>query len=317
MAVFNASILMRELRKASGLTQKRVAEGVCSRSTLCAIERGDFKPDWFIFRNVMMKLNVDPTRYYNDIVSEDETYVYNQQAINSKLLTAIDIEGLKSQISKMEQDKRFAKGNGYLLLLASKSAMHHYEPCLDPDLAFKYAMEYLKILRSDFEIDKIPTYFLSPSELLTVNKIGNTYAFSGNHEKALEIFYMTLDNIEKNYMIDVCYQFEAAYFTLLSNAALTLMRYVGRYDESIQLADKGMDMMKDFYASVHYIHLLYSKASSLIYLGRKQEGEHEFRRCIMYAYAMNNDVSAEMTIESLKNDFEKQFNYKLDLTMQL
>jgi len=37
----------------------------------------------------------------------------------------------------------------------------------------------------------------------------------------------------------------------------------------------------------------------------------------MIVAAMNNDVPPDISIESLKNDFEKQFNYKLNLTMQL
>ena len=53
MAMFNANLIMRELRKAKGLTQEQMAEGICSRSAIAMIEKGERKPDWHIFSGAM------------------------------------------------------------------------------------------------------------------------------------------------------------------------------------------------------------------------------------------------------------------------
>ncbi len=67
MPLFNANMLIRELRKARGLTQEKLAEGICSRQTITKIENGERKPDWWTFKNIMLRLESDPENYMSDI----------------------------------------------------------------------------------------------------------------------------------------------------------------------------------------------------------------------------------------------------------
>jgi len=127
MALFNANLIIRELRKAKGITQEALAEGICSRSTITMIEQGKRKPDWFTFSNIMKKLGVDPTRYFNDIASEDELYIYNQINVANKLLGSFDFDGVKVELEKMEKDKRFTKGLGYQVLVGYRSILYSQE----------------------------------------------------------------------------------------------------------------------------------------------------------------------------------------------
>jgi len=101
MALFNANILMRELRIASGLTQEQVAEGICARQTISAIETGNRKPDIFIFANVLKKLNVNPAHYCSDIANDNEIYIYNKLNLINKTLNVFDYDGIKTQIETL------------------------------------------------------------------------------------------------------------------------------------------------------------------------------------------------------------------------
>jgi len=203
LAMFNANILVRELRKASGLTQEQVAEGICSRQTISAIEKGKRKPDWYTFSNIMRKLNIDPALYYSDIASEDEVYIINQANAGNKLISVFDYEGIRLEVEKMEQDARFAEGLGYQVLLSMKTILYSQGLHMNTELAYKYAMEYIRLFRPDFEVEKIPSYHLSYDNINAINRLCTVYQHSGEHEKAIEIYYTLIDNFERVYQADI------------------------------------------------------------------------------------------------------------------
>ena len=78
MSVFNVGMLISHLRKKKGLSQEQLAEGICARSTVGRIEKGERKPDWFTFRNIMLRLGQGPNLYYSDIATPDEMHVNPQ-----------------------------------------------------------------------------------------------------------------------------------------------------------------------------------------------------------------------------------------------
>jgi len=313
MALFNANTLMRELRKASGLTQEQAAEGICSRETIVKLEKGERKPSWFIFKNVMKKLNVDPTKYYNDIVSEDEIHIYSQLDLSNKLLRTFDYEGLKVLVDEIGQDERFSKGLGYEILLQLKGILYSLKPYFNFDLAFKYLIEHLKIFRPDFEIEKIPDYFLSGNDISVINTLASAYRNAGDNEKSIELFHLILENCERKYRLDADNILPDMYIYTIFNTARALVEEVGRHEEGLQMAEKGMELLKGSDNTV-YIRLLCIKAFALMYLGRKQEGEEAFKRCILFTYAMGENTYPDVAASFNNDFFEKKFGYRLDLS---
>jgi len=315
MALFNANLLIRELRKAKGLTQEQLAEGICSRSTITMIEQGKRKPDWFTFSNIMKKLEVDPARYFSDIACEDEMYIYNQINIANKLLGTFDYEGLKLELEKIEKDKRFAKGLGYQVLLGYRSIFYSQEKYMDVELAFKYSMEYIRLFRPDFEIEKIPEYFLSDNDIKAINRLATVYNSMGDNERAIAIRYMLLENFERNYKVDIENSLRDTYIYTISNIARALVEEVGRHDECIQMANRGMELLKGSENVKAYVRLLYHRAYAYMYLGRKAEGEEDFRRCLMFSYAMGDSAPSDMAFEYHMTEFKRVFGYEIEVAV--
>jgi transcriptional regulator with XRE-family HTH domain len=63
MPRFSADTLIKSLRKAKGLTQHELCEGICSQDELSRIERNKHRPTWYVFERIMQKLGEDPNRY--------------------------------------------------------------------------------------------------------------------------------------------------------------------------------------------------------------------------------------------------------------
>ena len=60
MAIFIVGMLITHLRQQKKLTQEQLAEGICARETITRIEKGERKPDWYTFRNIMYRLARTP-----------------------------------------------------------------------------------------------------------------------------------------------------------------------------------------------------------------------------------------------------------------
>jgi len=222
-----------------------------------------------------------------------------------------------TQIEKMEQDERFSKGLGYQILIGYKGILYSQHTYMDAELAFKYTMEYIRLLRPDFEIEKIPEYFLSDNDIKAIGRLATVYNSSGDKEKAIAIRYMLLENFERNYRVDTETSLRDTYIYTISNIARALVEEVGRYEEGLQMAEKGMEMLKGSENVKAYIRLLYHKAYALIFLDRKLEGEEAFKRCLMFSYALGDSAPLDMTIEYHKKFFKEIFGYELEVSILL
>jgi|GEM_PF-1628543 len=312
MAIFNANILMRELRKAAGLSQAQAAEGVCARQTISAIERGERKPDWYTFSNILRKYNVDPSRYYSDIASEDEMYIYNQMNVCNQLADSFDKEGFKREIDKMELDDRFKTGLGYQVLVGFKSVLYAYGPYENVDLAMQACLEYLKFSRPQFNIDKISSYFLTESELRAVGRLATVYLSVGVNKAneiidmdalnmSLKLRYMVLENIEKNYSINMADSLRYIYIYTISNQSAILVSTLKQPEEAIVIIDKALNLLKGLNANVWlYFRILRNKVRALMLMGQREEARAAFKRCLHFAYATDEDAYTDMKVKALK-----------------
>jgi len=331
MAAFNASVLMKELRKASGFTQRQVAEGICSRGTLASLEVGHRKPDWFTFKNVLLKLGVDPTLYYNDIISADEAYIMSQSIECTQLVRASNLEQLKCEIEKMEQDPVFSEGLGRRVYLGVKGTYYtlchmqsqeYLENGITVDksileLALQHTMELLNDYRPDFDIEKVPNYFLSNDELKAVDRLANIYLFLGDAEKSLNIRYMVFDNLKGNYKVDFIEDLRFFHIGVIANIAATLLSHLHRYDECLNMAEKGIEQIRDRASIYEYYHLSYVKSYALLHLGRKEEGEELLKKCIMFSHGAEKYLPPDLSVDYQKELFIEKFGYKFDLTVTI
>jgi len=165
MALFNATLMIRESRKAQGLTQEQLADGICSRETVAKLEAGQRKPNWFVMNELMLKLGLNPDIYQEEIVSDDEIYIYKTWSDCYVLLNEAKVEEAKSELDRIEAEKNSPSGKmwrsdlGHRLLLQLKASFYSLDVMqpdvnkyLNPSLSIDYAMEYLRIARPDFEI---------------------------------------------------------------------------------------------------------------------------------------------------------------------
>lgn len=310
MPLFNAKILIKELRKARGLTQQQLAEGICSRQTVYMIERGERRPDWPVFQEIMARLGVNPEEYYSDFASDDDIRIANLLVECNGYLRAFDFAAIKKILGECEKDPLFSEGNGKLFLLNLKA--HHFSQgdYKNTELSIKNALEYMQIIRPGFEIEKITDYFLSGREMKMINTIATAYKHSGEGARAIEIRQMLKANLEKKHMKE-SYENER-YLDLTSNIAHSLMTE-NRLDECIKTCDEGIAAALSHHDTRVYMRLIGYKARSLMLLGKTAEGEPLYKKYLHYAYAMDGYARIDFAFE--KEEFEEIFGRTLNLDL--
>jgi len=170
--------------------------------------------------------------------------------------------------------------------------------------------------RPDFEIEKIPEYFLSDNDIKAINRLAGAYYSSGDKEKAIAIRYLLLENYERNYSVDIDNSLRNTYVYTISNIVRALEE-VERDEEGLYLAEKGLRILHGSENVKGYVRFLYHKAYALVHLGRKQEGEDVFKRCFMFSYVLGDSAPSDMMLEFQKKAFEKRFGYELRFSVDL
>ena len=315
MALFNASVLIKELRTAQGLTQEQLAEGICSRQTITNIERGDRKPDWFTFKSLMLRLGQAPEKYHADITSGDDAYLIQKLNKCSEYLQVLNFEALKKEMDLLEMDEKFTGGKsgnlslGRFLILRHKAGLHLDGPYKDVELSLKCIMECLHNTRPNFDISEIPNYFLGPEEYPLINQLAIAYKELEGLPKAIEVWQLLKANYEKHYAVNI--HINTAYRDLCVNIALAL-KHSERYEECLEIVEENTKLALQHHDMRIYSRCLHQKAFGLMKLGREEEGKDVYKKFLMFAYVLDGYAAIDFAI--VKKEYEDLFGGKLDLT---
>ena len=317
--LLNTNALIKKLRIAHGMTQEKLAEGICSRETISKIEKGERKPDWFILQNVLQRLGVNLDELYNDInefTSEDVAYVVKRYDELKRHFEAFEYEEMKKILDELEKDKRFAEssvkngGRGYHVFLRFKAALYIAGPYKNLRACVDYAIKCIKLNRPNFDLDKISDYFLSPEELALLSLIAVAYKELHGISKTIEIFHKVKAHYEEQHMINI--HNNRRYRELLLNIASAL-KFAGRHEECLEIAEYGLK-----YAFIHsemracfiYMHHI---AWCLMKLDRRSEGEEQYKKCLMFAYVLGSH--SVVSFEDAKKDYEEAFGGSINLSL--
>ena len=321
MPLLNAGAMIRELRQSHGLTQEKLAEGICSRETVVKLENGERKADWFIIRNLFMRLGIDPDTYYNELASENDIYILKKRDECAAYFNTGKWEKLKSAIENLERDKRFLqggrKGRGYALLIRYKAHLYASDPYKNFQKALGYYLETLKITRPNFDIDEIPNYLLSYDETIILNCLANAFSYSGEDGgdvKALEIWQNMRINYEKSQLTHIRGKNEN-YLLILGNIAKQLL-LAERFEACLQILEKSLPMAFEKANARLILTNLWRKAWCLLNLDRKAEGDELLKKYFMLAYVLEGKTRVtDDEINQCKKDYEDKFNGQLDLSI--
>jgi DNA-binding XRE family transcriptional regulator len=310
MALYDVGTLIKEARLAYGFTQEKLAEGICSRETVVKLEKGERTPSWFVCKQLMERLMLDPNIYLHAISdSEDIAIVqrYNSMMLN---LYQKNYDAAKEEAEGFEKfvvSKKKKKNElSYHYMLAAKIRFHLWEtPYKNLDIALENILKLLKRIRPDFSVEKIPGYFLSIRERLLINDMAVVFIQQGERDKAINIWRMLVD-AKNDYSTGVL---RAKPPKLWAGDALNLSRALmqaERYEECLAL-------LEEIYAhannpeDLQYIFMYMEyKSTCLLKLGEKEKGDALYKKAVAVAYGFQG-LNAQHWLGVDYNQMKKEY----------
>lgn len=219
---------VKRLRKKNFLSQKELAEGICTQATISSIEKGRAFPSIDVLHYLAKRLNVSMDYFFRDFHEEREHYIND---------TVKNIEGLLNEkkydeIYELTQFERKLRSNRDLGEQFNQFIdWHHYRAAQHKGLiSWETCVEELKTLVRHKGIHK-----LQFQDLKIKNIIANVLAENEREDEALHL-YKELIMAEIN--INDYNRFKLKVFFNLSK----LYFFKKNYIESIKIAEQGISL---------------------------------------------------------------------------
>jgi len=284
MATYCAGVLISELRKKRGITQEKLAEGLCDRRTISYIENGSISPGKYLFEQLMQRLGVDPKRFSSYIASREEMYFDEMRNRIAQLFRENKTDEILDLLESMEKNKSF-KNNKYILQYILKTRAWIVAGGMDWHNA--HDSELVPLLNraihltiENFDIEHIDSDLYTVIEIDLIRMYGLWKLYTGKKEEALRIFTQLDEIIQTGYIY--AEDISGAHSALLVSLA-KCYRWLQDNEAALSTSERGLAICVEAqnYRTIPW--LLYQKASALYWLGRKDEALGVFDEGIIVA----------------------------------
>lgn len=281
---FGEEIKKKRLEK--GLTQKELAENICTQATVSNLENGASVPTISILLKLADKLNIEFADIYDyTIESENE---YNQifkevRELCSKVKHKEAYNLLKSRVDSDKIDTIYDK-KLYYYFMGITSLMGQEN---SSDAIYYFNL----VLTSETETS------LDFLDVSATNGIGIAYYMQKENEKALTYFEKSLEQLDELFTLIDTIKDSQEIAKIYYNTA-KFYSEIGKYSKALNLTNLGIKLLKNERLGYYLDLLLYEKAFNLMKLGKKEESEKFY----LFAMVMADFNDNKFAIDTIKSD---------------
>lgn len=287
----NLGETIRGIRQSMGISQKELAEGICSQSQISKIESGEISPYIHTLVQLAMKLGMEPG-YFIEIVCQPE-YTFIQNSIKS-IRTEVRNKNYKEVrriVNQLKNHPSFKNHKEKQFLKWHEGIVSYY---LDHD--YQQSLNYLNdALHLSSSIH--PTF----QNIEILNSKAIIYCEEGLYDKGISIFKQIL-TLETKVVMEIDTRILTRIYYNLSK---TLYK-IRQYKESLFNAEKGIAYLLELESFYLLGEFYYQAGASNISLGKKSDGFKYFHRAENVFLAKNDQKSLQKLLLYLKSLPEKK-----------
>lgn len=268
--------VIKKFRKQLKLSQAELAEGICNKDHLCAIENGKNDPNNHILEHLSRRLNVNLLEYRYDISLHGSLEIHEMIVNLNSFLYSDDTEGLREYISQCENITEFKSGEPLLLLLYCKASVAFDDECFDDTI--QHCHEAFRAMNLPLDFNEQIIAEMSNVGILIIKLYGVTLHTLERHYEAYAV-YMHLYNqfhfvlTSPVYDLNKVLHFQHVNFIIVSyNLALLNLEWE-KYDEADQLIEDALNLINKCKSIDMFIHLLTCRANIYYRTDRIEEAQ--------------------------------------------
>ena len=242
MGEYSKAAVIKYTRKAVGMTQEELSEGICEPVTLSRYENGQLNPSDDKFVRLMQKMGESGETCLFPLYCED---VRLQQEMEN-MLYAIEeknwckVEKLKQKIeTEFHLSKDYSENRQYLKRIETITRYRKKE--INVQEAIEELRTALNETLGNIEPENFPVgKILRETEILVIYNLASYYAEAGNAPKALVIYERLDKYFSRKDMIN---DYKPRYIIYVGYS--NFLGLNGRYDDSIAICKREMKLLLD------------------------------------------------------------------------
>ncbi|WP_201714336.1 helix-turn-helix domain-containing protein [Rossellomorea arthrocnemi] len=172
---------IKEMRKAVGITQGELAEGICTQALISRIEKGDIYPSATALYQISVKLGVDVNYFFEIGTTPRLDYIKEVERQLRGLRVNRHFEEMNELVKTEEKNPLFYQDNVNLQLLYWHKGIYQYEVKKEADAAFE-------LLHFAYQLTASVKKAMTEGEMHILASIGTIYFLIHQYEEAL-VYY--------------------------------------------------------------------------------------------------------------------------------
>lgn len=304
MAVYSTGIILKQCRKAKGITQEELCSGICTASALSQMENSKMEPSYVKFAAMMERMGEWPEAY--DVFIGDKVY---------------RIHELEREIQKCAYHRDYTSAKGYLKEYRKEIDLFPTETiyfqfykmmeiiCADRGFIRAHRVgeleDIIHMTVKEYGKKALNTLFLSCQEIQIINSIAISYGENGEREKAIRL----LSEL-KTYM-DEKFIGGREKLAIYSPVLLNRVKYLGlseQYEEALRSAKLAINTLIETGSTLFVAELYYDMAWIYTKMGKKKYINEIKENILISIYTDIGNFqynSALLSIEFVKNNVQE------------
>lgn len=308
MAQYPLGIIIRQRRDMLGLSQQQLCQGICDRSTLSRIERGDQVPSYHSLRALLQRL---------ELQEKDLPFLLGQPDFQTAQLQK-EIVALNTRKQWLQAQQKIRELQALptaadpltrqFILRAKALAGYEQDGKAVPypyEEQRQMLLEALQISCPGIDPEHPQGHLLGEEEGKILNQIAITYSESGERRRAIEIYRQLMDYIQTH---QVGTDTGAVLLPLVAYNYSRLLGRERRYEECIEVAEIGRRCCVMYNKCKMLGGLLHNIAYSLHELGEDDKS----KEILIQAYYVHKAMERSSSCEAVKKYAEETFGMILD-----
>ena len=308
MAQYPLGIIIRQRRDMLGLSQQQLCQGICDRSTLSRIERGDQVPSYYTLHALLQRLGMQEKDIRFFLSQPDFETAQLQREIVA-LNTRKQWLQAQQKIRQLQALPTAADPLTRQFILRAK-ALAGYEQD-GKAVPYPYEeqrqmlLEALQISCPGIDPEHLQGHLLGEEEGKLLNQIAITYSESGERRRAIEIYRQLMDYIQTH---QVGTETGAVLLPLVAYNYSRLLGRERRYEECIEVAEIGRQCCVMYNKCKMLGGLLHNIAYSLHELGEDDKS----KEILTQAYYVHKAMERNSSCEAVKKYAEETFGLTIE-----
>ncbi|MFD0047777.1 helix-turn-helix domain-containing protein [Actinomycetes bacterium NPDC127524] len=245
------------IRLKLNISQKELADGICSQSQVSKIESGIISPYVHTLVKISKKLGINPTYFLNQIYKDQFEFIDHSKKTVREAIHQKDYKEVKRLLKSLERHPSFRDIEEKQFIMWHQGIITYY---LNKDFG-----KSIEILTEAFNMKESIRH--SEQDIQVLNSLAIIYSEEKQSENAKENFDLSL----KVYKNSLLVTDTSIYVRICYNSSKFLFS-LNEYSEALSYCNKGIEHCKQHHSTFLFGELLYQKGSILIKLNDKENG---------------------------------------------